>query len=144
MVSVDNEVLIIKNEKMMPGKVINVSSQFIKGDYYSIEFFQHFSEGKITFHAVLEICLKLNPFKFLFQNITGAYVPLTKEGNIMIDGVLTSCYSSFQHDLAHIGMTPVQWFPGVMKWLFGVDGDILAYVSITKELGRFILPQWLI
>ena len=75
-----------------------------------------------------------------FENFTGVYVPLTKEGNIMVDGVLSSCYSSSKHDLAHIGMMPVQWFPEVTKWLFRVDGDISAYVSITKELGKFILP----
>ena len=28
----------------------------------------------------------------------GANVPLTKEGNIMVDGVLASCYPSADHD----------------------------------------------
>ena len=40
----------------------------------------------------------------------GAFVPLTKNGNIMVDGVLASCYASFDHDLAHFGMRPLQWF----------------------------------
>ena len=31
----------------------------------------------------------------------GAYVPLTKVGKIIVDGVLTSCYADFDHDVAH-------------------------------------------
>ena len=33
-------------------------------------------------------------------------MPLTEEGNIVVDGVLASCYASFDHDLAHIAMVP--------------------------------------
>ena len=40
-------------------------------------------------------------------------------GNIMVDGVLASCYSSLDHDLHHVVMTPLQWFPEVTKWTFG-------------------------
>ena len=38
-------------------------------------------------------------------------MPLTMEGNIIVDGVLASCYASFDHDLAHIAMAPMQWIP---------------------------------
>ena len=44
------------------------------------------------------------------QYILGTYVPLTEEGNIVVDGVLASCYASFDHDLAHITMAPIQLF----------------------------------
>ena len=34
--------------------------------------------------------------------LLGAYVPLTEDGNILVDGVLASCYASFDHGLAHL------------------------------------------
>ena len=64
---------------------------------------------------------------------------MTNEGNIVVDGVLASCYSSFDHDLAHITMTPMRWFPAITKWLFGEDSGFEAYVKITKEFGGLIV-----
>ena len=37
----------------------------------------------------------------------GAYVPLTADGNIVVDQILASCYASFDHDLAHLMMMPM-------------------------------------
>ena len=36
----------------------------------------------------------------------------------MVDGILASCYASFDHDLAHIAMTPIQWFPEIIEGIF--------------------------
>ena len=71
--------------------------------------------------------------------LPGAFVPLTSEGNIIVDGVLTSCYASFDHDLAHIAMIPVHWFSDVIQLVFGEDVNISAYVMIVKEIGRWVL-----
>ena len=60
---------------------------------------------------------------------------------MIVDDILVSCYASFHHDLAHIGMTPIQWFPDVIQWIFGEDGRVLAFVSIIKEMGKWILPH---
>ena len=62
------------------------------------------------------------------------------EGNIVVDGVVASCYASFDHDLAHIIMTPIQLFPDIIGWIFGDEKESLAYVDIAKELGRWLLP----
>ena len=70
---------------------------------------------------------------------TGAYVPLTMEGNLVVDGVLVSCYPSAEHDLAHIGMAPIRWFPGMIKWICGEDNGFSIYVNIAEELGKFIV-----
>ena len=51
------------------------------------------------------------------------------EGNIVVDGVLASCYASVSHDLAHIGMTPIRWFPRVLEWFLGQDDISSAYVN---------------
>ena len=75
-----------------------------------------------------------------FNYFLGIYVPLTREGNIVVDGVLASCYGSFDHDLAHISMKPVQWFPETMEWIFGLDDVSPVYVNIAEHFGRLILP----
>ena len=63
------------------------------------------------------------------------------EGNIVVDGVLASCYASFDHDLAHLVMSPVQWFPEMMQVIFGEDNGSTDYINIMKVLGRWMLPQ---
>ena len=59
----------------------------------------------------------------------------------MVEGVLTSCYASFDHDLAHFATTPMQWYPKMISWIFGVNKGYPDYVSIAKEVGRWVLAQ---
>ena len=58
------------------------------------------------------------------------------EGNIVVDGVLASCYAFSDHDLAHLGMTPMRWFPGMMNWIFGSTKETPGYVSFAEDLGK--------
>ena len=58
-----------------------------------------------------------------------------------MDGVLASCYASLDHDLAHFIMTPMQWFPEVLEWIFNVDKGFQGYVIIAKELGGWLMPH---
>ena len=58
----------------------------------------------------------------------------------MVDGVLASCYASADHDLAHIVMTPIRWFPDVIGWIFGQKNGHLGYVDFLEEFGRSLLP----
>ena len=62
------------------------------------------------------------------------------EGGIVVDEVLASCYADFGHDLAHIMMTPMQWFSGKIEWIFGDDTRFQVYVSMFRELGILMLP----
>ena len=72
-------------------------------------------------------------------SIPGVYDPITMEGNIVVDGLLTSCYASFDHDLAHFVMTPVQWFPEMIQWIFGEDNGSSGYAIIAKQIGRLLI-----
>ena len=61
---------------------------------------------------------------------------MTEDGNIVVDRVLASCYASFNHDLAHIAMKPIQWYPDIVEWVFGMHNKHPSYVSIVKEFGN--------
>ena len=69
----------------------------------------------------------------------GAYVPLTIERSIMMDGVLASCYPSVDHDLSHIGMTPMKCFPEIVEWIFGNENGWQNYVKLAEEVG-LVMP----
>ena len=77
----------------------------------------------------------------LTKPIAGAYVPLTKEGNIIVDGVLTSCYADFHHDVAHLTMTPMQRLAEALEWVFGADAGFSNYVNIAREFGILLFPD---
>ena len=59
----------------------------------------------------------------------------------MVNDVLASCYASFHHDLSHISMKPVQWFPEIIQWIFGEDDGISSLVRTAKEIGKMVLPK---
>ena len=59
----------------------------------------------------------------------------------MVDGVLTSCYPSASHELSHLAMTPIQWFPEIIEWIFGKDNGSPGYIVFWEELGKWILPN---
>ena len=61
--------------------------------------------------------------------------------NIVVDGVLASCYASVDHDLGHIAMAPMRWFPGMMGWLFGDDDGFSVYARIGNNLQGVIIPE---
>ena len=58
----------------------------------------------------------------------------------MVDEVLASCYPSSNHDLAHLGMTPLQWFPKAIQWIMGVEEGLSVYVKMAEDIGQRILP----
>ena len=68
-------------------------------------------------------------------------MPVTQEGNIMVDGVLASCYATVDHDLAHIAMAPMRRFPRIMEKIFGEDAQLSTFCKIGEQLGHLVLPQ---
>ncbi|ELU16390.1 hypothetical protein CAPTEDRAFT_213608 [Capitella teleta] len=70
----------------------------------------------------------------------GAYVPLTESGTLLVDDALVSCYASFDHDIAHLAMTPLRWFPWLLNGSQYIQG-VLPYVYYMKLLGRTLLPS---
>ena len=87
-----------------------------------------------------EINAKYGKLKYCVHYSSGVFDPLTADGTIMVDGVLAACFASFNHDLAHLMMTPMQWYPEIIEWIVCTNNGILAYVGIAKEFGRWMLP----
>ena len=70
--------------------------------------------------------------------LIGAYAPVTEGGNIVVNGVLASCYANANHDVAHFAMTPLKWFPQIIKMIFGNYDCIVTYVAIARDLAEII------
>ena len=78
----------------------------------------------------------------IFLCPVGTYAPVTIDGNIMVDGVLASCYAYYDHDLSHFAIIPVQWFPGMMEFIFGWNYGIQGYTGIAESVGRYVVPNY--
>ena len=74
------------------------------------------------------------------MSLSGTYVPLTQEGNIMVDGVLASCYASVNHDVGYLATAPLRWFPRMMEWMFGEYNGFSNFANIAHNLGKWLLP----
>ena len=62
------------------------------------------------------------------------------DGNILVDGVLASCYPSANHDVAHVGVTPIRLFPKMTEQIIGEDNGFQVYAIIAEKLGKWVLP----
>ena len=80
-------------------------------------------------------------YEKIFLLFLGAYTPVPVEGNIIVDGILASCYTISDHDLAHLAMTPIRWFPKITDWIFGENNGTPGYVGIAESLGRWVMPN---
>ena len=63
------------------------------------------------------------------------------EGNIVVDGVLASCYGNFHHDVAHITMFPIQLFPEMTQWMFGEEDESAIFFNIMNNIGTWLVPS---
>ena len=62
------------------------------------------------------------------------------EGNILVNGVLDFCYPTAYHDLANIGMKPVQLYPEIMEWIFGKDNGFSVYAKLSEDTSKWVRP----
>ena len=71
---------------------------------------------------------------------SGFWAPLTKEGTLLVDGFLASCYASFQHLPAQIAFAPVKMFSRQMlddESSQNKDG-VRRVVKTIKTLGEMV------
>ena len=113
----------------MPAKVINVSITIMQGNIFV---------RLIGLRYVLSVPYCSIETGILFL---GAYVPLTTNGKIIVDGVLASCFADFHHHVAYSVMIPMQKFSEVIGLIFGIEVGFPVFVSSARQLGKLLLPE---
>ena len=76
----------------------------------------------------------------------GVYAPLTAAGNLVVDGVLASCYALVDSQaVAHAAFAPVRWWEGARRALLpslnSVSPNVLAGDS-KKPKEQFVGVHW--
>ena len=74
----------------------------------------------------------------------GAFTPVTMDGKIIVDGILASCYAFYDHEIAHIGITPMRWFPWLIERIFGKDNKSPDFLNVIGDLAKIVLPSSII
>ena len=62
------------------------------------------------------------------------------DGKIIVDRVLASCYAFSDHEMAHIGITPMRWFPRLIEMIFGKDNESPDFLNVVGELATIAFP----
>lgn len=102
----------------------------IKRDLSRLQFIAKRSLNDNDYHVQIEVPKQPN---MGFDQITsinfvtkdGIYAPLTREGNIIVNSVVASCYAVINdHDMAHMSFAPVRWFSYLKEWLFGLTPEV--------------------
>ena len=91
---------------------------------------------------------------------TGVFAPLTRAGNVVVDGVLASCYAVIDSQkIAHTAFAPVRWYYSLKHTLativassepsseprtLSVSSGIHWYPSMLYSLARLVLPSHLV
>ena len=90
---------------------------------------------------------------------TGVFAPLTRAGNLLVDGVLASCYAVIDsQNIAHTAFAPVRWYYSLKHTLasiaassdtsqprtVSVSSGIHWYPSMLYSLARLLLPSHLV
>ena len=128
------DVLLVQgNNGLTPAKVINISNLIMQGIIV------------IEFLGIIMLCYCAScDLDFISFLILGAFVPVTINGKILVDGVLASCFPGSYHDLVHLVITPMQRFSEVVEWFFGNDAGFPVYVDTADILGTFCITRYTI
>ena len=91
----------------------------------------YFINLKLLTYLLFTLRKKSNLHLYYF---VGAYVPLTMEGNIIVDGVLASCYPEyFDHNLAHLLMIPMQTFSNLWSRYLELTLDFQYLLALQES-----------
>ena len=59
----------------------------------------------------------------------------------MVDEVLASCYASGNHDIVHIVVVLVRYFPELTKWIFGGENGFSTHIKIIQHFHKWVIPN---
>ena len=72
---------------------------------------------------------------------SGAFTPVTMDGTIIVDGILASCYAFSDHDMAHIGMSPIRWIPRLIEMIFGKNNESPPFLNVVERFAKIVFPS---
>ena len=73
-----------------------------------------------SFQAVSQITMTIE---------TGVYAPLTRQGTLLVDGALVSCYAHWpSHEAAHLVMAPLR----AMNTIYGAWNRLASLIHLTQ------------
>lgn len=84
---------------------------------------------------------------------TGVFAPLTRAGNLVVDGVLASCYAVIDsQSIAHAAFAPVRWYYSLAASLGGSSEPrtvwrptgVHWYPNLLYSLARLVVPGHLV
>lgn len=83
---------------------------------------------------------------------TGVFAPLTRAGNLVVDGVLASCYAVIDsQNIAHTAFAPVRWYYSLKHSLVSSEPRTVSpapgvhwYPNMLYSLARLVLPGHLV
>ena len=61
------------------------------------------------------------------------------EGNIVVDGVLASCYPNFDHDISHFDMTSLRFPPMIEEILGRAENGFSVFAKVAADLDNRVL-----
>ena len=65
---------------------------------------------------------------------TGVYAPLTKQGNVVVDGILASCYAVIDdQDLAHLAFSPVRFVVNMYEGIGHAWKKFSQFITFRDE-----------
>ena len=131
--SIGDEILVQEDDDMVPARITFLANFIMQG--------KKCSGNKSVVMHVIHLPYKVtakSQFSITTSFCLGAFTPLTLDGNIIVDGVLASSYAFTSHDIAHFGITPVQWFPEITEWIFGKYNESPIYIDVAANLARIL------
>lgn len=79
------------------------------------------------------------------QTVKGVYAPLTHDGTIVVNGVVTSCYGVINSErIAHLSCSPLRWMHSLSKYIPFISRDteqngVHWYAEFLYSVGRIFL-----